>query len=98
MKGRPITIVDALASLAPGEGWVIIDEDYDTIQWNRSDMKMPTKKELDLEVERLAIEREKEILDSSMAELKKQENIKSAIAKLSRLGLTVDEAKAVIGI
>ena len=95
---RPITIVDALASLAPGEGWIIVDEDYDTIEWNRTDMQVPTREELELEIVRLAqIEDEKYLLQQQ--ELAAREAAKqSALAKLALLGLTEEEAKAVIGI
>lgn len=95
---RRITIVDALASLAPGEGWIIVDEDYDSIQWSRTDMELPTKEELELETVRLTqLEEQKQL--QIQAELDAKESAKqSALAKLAKLGLTEEEAKAVIGL
>ena len=95
---RRITIVDALASLAPGEGWIIVDEDYDSIEWFRSDLALPTKEELELEILRLTkIEEQKQAQINE--ELAAKESAKqSALAKLAKLGLTEEEAKAVIGL
>lgn len=94
---RPITIVDALDSLAPGEGWIIIDEDYDSIEWFREDMDQPTKEALEQEISRLTALQEEEELAKVSAEAKKQEARESALTKLAKLGLTEEEAKAVIG-
>lgn len=95
---RPITIIDALASLAPGEGWMIIDEDYDTIQWSRTDMALPTREELDIEVQRLKAEAESKRALEQQTIQAKEEAKQSALAKLANLGLTEEEAKAVIGL
>jgi hypothetical protein len=46
-------VTDALASLAPGASWVIRDNNYDEIEWQSEDIEMPTKEEIDAEIERL---------------------------------------------
>ena len=98
MVKRVITIVDALASLAPGDGWTITEEDYDSIEWRRTDLEIPTKEALELEIIRLTqVEEEKYLLQQQ--EIAAKEAAKqSALAKLAKLGLTEEEAKAVIGI
>lgn len=95
---RPITIIDALASLAPGEGWIIENEDYSTIQWNRTDLEKPTEQELQKEVERLVALREEARQLAEQERLKVEQAKQSALAKLAKLGLTEEEARAVIGL
>lgn len=98
MQERPITIVDALASLAPGEGWIIIEEDYNSIEWFRSDIVKPSIEELNAEIERLSLEKnelkriEKKQREAQIAAKE------SALQKLAALGLTEEEARAVIGL
>ena len=98
MQERPVTIIDALASLAPGEGWIIVEEDYDSIEWFRSDIPKPSIEELNAEIERLSLEK-----DELKRVAKEQEEAQiaakqSALQKLSALGLTEEEAKAIVGL
>lgn len=90
MTERPLDYGDALLSLRPGASWVVEDGDLDNIKW-MSDEPQPTKKEIEEELERLIQEKN--------LELESRENAKeSALAKLALLGLTEEEAKAVIGL
>lgn len=72
-----------------GSEWVLDGDDYAGLTW-LSDSKKPTKKELD------------DLWPIVVAEIEAAKTAKieakaSAIAKLSALGLTEDEAKAIIG-
>jgi hypothetical protein len=50
---RKNDISDALLSLAPTASWVIKDNSYDEIEWQSEDIPMPTKEEVEAEIERL---------------------------------------------
>ena len=95
---KVVTIVDALASIAPGEGWIIVDDDYETIEWLRTDLEIPTKEELELEIARLTQVEEETYLLQQQEIATREATKQSALAKLALLGLTEDEAKAVIGL
>jgi len=72
-----------------GLEWVLDGDDYEGLTWI-SDAKKPTKAELDAQWETVKSEIE--------AEKQAKIDLKiSAIAKLAALGLTEDEAKAIIG-
>lgn len=49
-------VTDALISLAPGAIWTVRDNDYDQIDWQSEDIPMPTKEEIDAEIQRLTEE------------------------------------------
>jgi hypothetical protein len=72
-----------------GAEWTLEGDDYEGLNWI-SDSKKPTKAELDAQ------------WDSVKSEINAEKQAKidlkiSAIAKLAALGLTEDEAKAIIG-
>jgi hypothetical protein len=95
---RVFGIADALHSLCPGATWKYSDEDFSTIEWLSDDCEQPSESDVLAEVERLQNE-----YDLAQAEIARQESEKelakqSALLKLEKFGLTLDEAKAVIGI
>lgn len=72
-----------------GLEWVLDGDDYAGLRW-LSDSKKPTKKELD-DLWPIVVS------EIEAAKTAKIETKASAIAKLSALGLTENEAKAIIG-
>ena len=82
-------ISKALLSLRPGTVWTLNGDDYANIIWENEEPK-PTIKELEAEIARL----EKEDADKLAAE---QTNKESAYAKLTALGLSIEEISALIG-
>jgi hypothetical protein len=73
-----------------GNEWALSNNDCKTLQWF-SDTPKPTKEELDA------------LWDSTIAKLDAKEQAESerkasALAKLTALGLTQDEVKALVGI
>lgn len=93
-----VNLADAIHSLAFGASWVYEDEDYSTIQWLSDDIKKPTKKAIEAEILRLTQAAEVEEAAKLEAEAATQAAKESALAKLAKLGLTQEEAKAVIGL
>jgi hypothetical protein len=49
-------IGDALLSLAPKAVWTIRNNSYDEIEWQSEDIAMPTREEIDAEIQRLTEE------------------------------------------
>lgn len=92
-----VSMIDALKSLAPGASWEY-NFDTDTLIWMSDDIDEPTKQELDAELSRLVEMSENEEAEKAAAEAAKEAAKQSALAKLALLGLTEEEAKAVIGI
>lgn len=90
-------IANALHSLAPGATWKYTDEDYSTIEWLSEDIEQPSESSVILEIERLQKEYDLEQEAIAKAELDKEFAKESALKKLAKLGLTEDEARAVIG-
>lgn len=91
MFDKPIDFSDAINSLCPGAEWKIEDNNLENIEWFSSDIDMPSIQDIVLEKERLEQVRVDEIAQ-------KEALRQSAIEKLSLLGLTEDEAKALIGV
>jgi hypothetical protein len=80
----------AIKSLRPNTEFTMNDDDTSTIVWHTEGVTTPTETEIEneiirLEIEELSIINEKEAARSS------------AIAKLQALGLTSEEAQAIIG-
>ena len=91
MQNKPIDYSDAINSLCPGSSWKVEDGDLESMEWYDESIPKPSVTEILQEISRLEQERENIITE--------QESLKlSAIAKLSDLGLTEDEAKALIGL
>jgi hypothetical protein len=84
------TLSSAILSLKPSAEFVIREDDYSTIQWHKLDGDAPTLAQVKAEIKRLSD------LQVS-AEATKTAAKASAITKLAALGLTEDEAKAIIG-
>lgn len=77
-----------LAYCYPGKVWSMSDFDYDTLEW-MDESKKPTRAELD------------GLWQTTQDKIKAESDLaanvlKSAEAKLQKLGLTVDEVKAII--
>lgn len=84
-----IDIALALTHLRPSEEWVLDGEDYEGLTW-LSDTEKPTIEEIELASE-LALE------EKATAETAKASAKASAITKLAKLGLTEEEATALLG-
>jgi sugar-specific transcriptional regulator TrmB len=90
MNEKPLDYGDALFSLCPNATWVIEDNDLENIRWESED-PMPTKSEIKKELERLIDKKNTLIAQKEAAK-------ESAVEKLAKLGLTEEEAKAIIGL
>lgn len=86
MTNTNIQIEDVLAYLRPNGGWVVWDQDFDTIRYDEG-VKPITKKELekgfvDYEAWKSKIDADKEAARQAI---------------LDRIGLTSDELKTILG-
>jgi predicted XRE-type DNA-binding protein len=88
---KPLDYGDALLSLRPNSVWVIEDNDLDNIRWEDNNQDIPTKQEIKQELEKLIEKRKADIAEQELVK-------KSAVEKLAKLGLTEEEAKAIIGL
>jgi hypothetical protein len=95
---KVIDLASALHSLAPGSSWIYEDDDYSTIQWLSEDIDQPSEDSVMAEIARLQKELEEEVAKEEAKMLALESARLSAIEKLSALGLTEEEAKAIIGI
>jgi hypothetical protein len=96
---KRIDMAAAIQSLCPNASWVYFDEsDYDSLEWNSLDILKPTKEQIDNEIVRLKKEEDDllriELEKKTASQIAKQ----SALEKLEKLGLTEEEAKAIIGL
>ena len=85
-----IILSDAIKSLRPTAEFSYTNDDYSTIKWDILEGDAPTLAQVKAEMKRLSD------LEVS-AQATKYAAKASAIAKLEALGLTLDEAKAIIG-
>jgi hypothetical protein len=83
-------ITNAIQSLLPNAEFVLTADDYSTIIWHKLEGDAPTLAQVKAEMKRLTD------LEASI-ESDKIAAKASAITKLAALGLTEDEAKAIIG-
>ena len=98
LESKKFGVSEAMESLAKGKSWVLKNDDYDTLEWFELDSLPPTKEEVKQEILNLHIRAEQEIAQKE-EEKKQQEKAKlSALQKLSKLGLTEEEAKAIVGL
>jgi hypothetical protein len=82
-------IDQALVSLRPGAIWTLHGFEYSGLEWRDTVQTKPTEEEINAEIERIKAE--------VAAEKQAQEAAKdSALTKLTALGLTADEIKALI--
>lgn len=93
-----INIAHALHSLAPGATWKYTDEDYSTIVWINEEIPKPSQESIAAEILRLQKQYDDEQLAITQKENEKELAKKTALEKLSKMGLTEEEAKAIIGI
>lgn len=84
------SIVKAIRKIRPDSEFVISDNDLDNIEWHVIEGAIPTKAEILTAVAVVEQEEADAIEQATAAKA-------SAIAKLAALGLTEDEAKAIIG-
>ena len=83
-------IAAAVAYARPGEQWMLVEYDYEGLEW-LDETEKPTLEELELAWNQLNLEAEQK-------RTKREADLLSALSKLSDLGLTEDEAKALIGL
>ena len=94
---RTIDVIDALKSLAPGASWEY-SFDTETLTWFSDDIEKPTRYAIDAEIARLIEVAEAEEAARVEADSAREAAKQSALAKLALLGLTEEEARAVIGL
>jgi hypothetical protein len=95
---KTFNLADALQSLVPNGAWSYENEDYSTLVWESIEFECPSEEAVIAEKARLQNEHDAFIVAEQEQIAKVIEDKKSALAKLSKLGLTEDEAKAVIGL
>lgn len=91
-------VSEALESLARGKNWMLENDDFATLQWFEEASEPPTLAEVELEIIRLHKEYDTRILLEEEQATKSKIARNSAIEKLAALGLTEEEARAIIGI
>jgi len=85
-----ITKSEAVASLRPDTEWVMYGDDLEGIIWHTPNVEPLTTAEVETEMQRL----EQAAVDAEAAKVAARE---SAVAKLSALGLNIDEVNAIVG-
>ena len=85
-----IYIPDAINSLRPNSKWVMTDNDVENIIWHTPNVEPLTTVEVETEMQRL----EQAAVDAEAVKVAARE---SAVAKLSALGLNIDEVNAIVG-
>ena len=85
-----ITTQQAVASLRPNTEWSMSGDDVEGIIWHTPDVEPLTTAEVEAEILRL----EQAAVDAEAAKVAARE---SAVAKLSALGLNIDEVNAIVG-
>lgn len=81
---------EAVAGLRPNVEWVMYGDDVENIIWHTPDVQPLTTAEVEAEMLRL----EQAAVDAEAARIAARE---SAMAKLTALGLNVDEVAAIVG-
>ena len=80
-------LAKAIWKLCPNAEFSFTEEDYSTIKWDVLEGDAPTKSEIDAAIKQIKVE-------ESQAEASAIAAKESAQAKLSALGLTADDLKA----
>jgi hypothetical protein len=83
-----VEMVKAIKSLVPNAEFSLDGDDYSTIQWDVLEGKAPTQKEVDAAIEKVKAD---QVAEKAQAQADKE----TAQAKLTALGLTADELKAI---
>jgi hypothetical protein len=95
---KVFNIADALQSLTPNASWRYEDENYGSLEWYSEDIAKPSLKEVNLEIDRLTAEQEQKQIELAALDAAQQAAKDSALLKLQRIGLTEEEAKAIVGV
>jgi len=85
-----ITTAQAVMSLRPNIEWSMNGDDVENIIWHTPDVEPLTTVEVETEILRL----EQAAVDAEAVKVAARE---SAVAKLSALGLNIDEVNAIVG-
>ena len=85
-----ISTAEAVMSLRPNTEWTMTAEDVENIIWHTEGVEPLTQAEVDAEVARL----EQAAIDEAT---QREENLASAMEKLTALGLNQNEIKALTG-
>jgi len=85
-----ITTAQAVMSLRPEIEWSMSGDDVENIIWHTPNVEPLTTAEVETEILRL----EQAAVDAEAAKVAARE---SAMAKLSALGLNIDEVNAIVG-
>jgi len=85
-----ITTAQAVMSLRPSIEWSMNGDDVENIIWHTPDVEPLTTAEVETEMQRL----EQAAVDAEAVKVAARE---SAVAKLSALGLNIDEVNAIVG-
>ena len=80
-------LTKAIFKLKPNAEFVIIDNDYSTIDWHILEGKAPTQAEIDEAIEQVKTDEAQAVIDQANAKA-------AAQAKLAALGLTVEDLQA----
>ena len=83
-----IEIIKAIQSLRPGAEFSLDGDDYSTIHWDVLEGKAPTQKEVEAALEKVKAD---QIAEKAQVQADKE----AAQGKLTALGLTADELKAI---
>jgi hypothetical protein len=91
-----IDIQTVLNRIRPGAQWALNGDSYDGLEW-LDDSPKPTAKEIEKALPVVAAQIADEELAAEQEVQKREQQRISAMAKLAKLGLTVDEVQAIIG-
>jgi hypothetical protein len=91
-------ILNALMVLCPDTPWAVEGDDYSTIVWLNEEAEKPTEETVRAEIKRQKDQAEADRIAKEEAAAAKLAALESAKAKLAKLGLTAEEAAAVIGL
>jgi len=80
----------AVSNLRPGVEWTMVNDDVANIVWHTEGVEPLTEAEVAVELDRLELVKQQKEDAKVVAK-------ESAVAKLSALGLTEDEIKALLG-
>jgi hypothetical protein len=97
MKNKKMDIANVLTAKYSLSFWSLSENDYNTLEWF-SETEKPTLEELILHDAQMSIDIEVEKIAEDDILITKKLLTQSAIKKLEKLGLTTEEAQAIIGL
>lgn len=92
-----VDIQTVLTRIRPGAEWTLDGDSYEGLTW-LDDSPKPTAEEIDEAFPVVAEQLAAEALAAEAEAQQREEQRASAVAKLAALGLTEEEARAVIGV